>query len=177
MQGAQRYAPPLSMSLPDRNTAWASSSVPSASLVPGSRSAWPTWSITSSALHGSRAELRLHDMEFASRTRPIPRSRRKCSRNAAFHQRRVSFPTPSDQNHPVIRGVQLRDFTADYPNSRLEQSAIAQHRKHDDRKVAGKGNSGLLEASTMSDSSVSSAQRSSAKVAKGVHHIIYGRDT
>ncbi|WP_313326747.1 IS30 family transposase [Sphingobium yanoikuyae] len=46
-------------------------------------------------------------MELASRTRPIPRSRRQCSRNAAFHQRRVPLPTPSDQNHPVIRGVQL----------------------------------------------------------------------
>ena len=41
------------------------------------------------------------------RTRPIPRSRRQCSRNAAFHQRRVPLPTPSDQNHTVIRGVQL----------------------------------------------------------------------
>jgi IS5 family transposase len=41
-----------------QSTGWALSCAPSASPVPPSRSAWPIWSIISSASHGSRAELR-----------------------------------------------------------------------------------------------------------------------
>jgi len=43
-----------------RSTGWGCSSAPSASPVPGSRSAWRTSPITSSASHGSRGEVRPH---------------------------------------------------------------------------------------------------------------------
>jgi IS5 family transposase len=48
-----------SMCSPGRSTAWGSSCAPSASPAPRSRSAWPTWPITSSASPGSRGEARL----------------------------------------------------------------------------------------------------------------------
>lgn len=38
-----------------------------------------------------------------------------------------------------------------YPTLCLEQSAVAQHGMHDDREAAGKGDTGLLEASALSD--------------------------
>ena len=63
MQSGQKSGLPLNMFLPGKSTEWALSSAPSGSPAPGSRSAWPTWSITSSASHGSKAELRLLDME------------------------------------------------------------------------------------------------------------------
>jgi IS5 family transposase len=46
-----------------RSIAWASSCAPSASPAPRSRSAWPTWPITSSASSGSRGELRPLDVK------------------------------------------------------------------------------------------------------------------
>jgi len=63
MQSGQKSGLPLNMFLPGKSTEWALSSAPSGSPAPGSRSAWPTWSIISSASHGSKAELRLLDME------------------------------------------------------------------------------------------------------------------
>ena len=62
-------APRSSMCSPARSTAWASSSAPLASPEPQSRSAWPTWSITSSASSGSRGALRPLDVKTGDRGR------------------------------------------------------------------------------------------------------------
>ena len=107
MQGGQRSALRSNTSLPGKNTGWVLSSAPSASLVPGSRSAWPTWSIISSASHGSNAELRLLDLKSACRGPPIRKSRRQDRRKTVLRQTRAPVVTPSRRNHPVLRALQI----------------------------------------------------------------------
>jgi len=65
MQGGWRCARLSSTSSPGRSIGWAWWCAPSASPVPGSRSAWPPSPITSSGLPGSRGVLRLRDGDAA----------------------------------------------------------------------------------------------------------------
>lgn len=86
---------------------WASSSVPSASLAPGSRSAWPTWSIISSASHGLKAALRLHNTKTGPSDRLRPDNQRIGASESALPARWRLLLRPSGHNPMVLRGVQL----------------------------------------------------------------------
>lgn len=93
--------------IPGKSIAWASSSVPSASLAPGSRSAWPTWSIISSASHGLKAALRLHDTKTGPSDRLRPENQRIGASESALPARWRLRLLPSGHNPTVLRGVQF----------------------------------------------------------------------
>src|SRR5690606_18930229 len=74
MQSAPPYARPSSTCSRGKSIGWASSYAPSALPEPASRSAWPTWPITSSASLGSRDVLRPHDTKSGPRDRSGPQN-------------------------------------------------------------------------------------------------------
>ena len=110
MQGGQRSARRSSMSLPGKSTAWASSSAPSASLAPGSRSAWPTWSIISSASHGSKGELRLFETGRGRKGTVHPAKPAKTTPKGSQSGCPAPAPLPQPRNAEVFRAVQLSRY-------------------------------------------------------------------
>lgn len=106
-RGDPKSAPRSSMCSQDKSTEWGWSCSPSVSPAPPSRSAWPTWSITSSAWHGLRGELRLHDIKTAPKMSRKGQNQTKIKQTAKPFMPSAAIQTPSPQNYCVLRGVQL----------------------------------------------------------------------